>query len=1324
MARQLRREDYTVGWVCALPVELAAADKMLDEVHLNLECDPADNDQNLYTLGSIGGHNVAIVCLHAGQIGNNSAATVATQMRATFKNIRFGLMVGIAGGVPSAEADVRLGDVVVSQPQGEHGGVVQYDSGKATLSGFKRVGSLNSPPKILLAAVARVRANELGGRGKLSEHVAKLEGIPKFQRSNAGSDVLFEATYGHKTGQTCDKCNPSRQLARMMRDSGQEVAIHYGTIASGDQVIKDAAVRDKLSAKLGGVLCFEMEAAGLMNIFACLVIRGICDYADSHKNKRWQAYAAGTAAAYAKEVLSVVPPEEVAKSRTAMGNTQESPSNSQSSESDLLQAQRANRNSTAVNSASTESSSQYVFRLPPARKLDPDQHNLPRDVVLPRQDERGLTGILLHFLSVYAPSFHHYDYLAHLQDISRQRYQSTCSWALRSDPISWLCAKRVSSILWMSGCHGLGKSTILAHLVDELLRNEPELNVMGKREVIYSFCSDQKNNTASMVLSTAIHQLLVHHPEVQPAILRFDQTNFFGKNLVQPSMGKNRPTQNLWTIFVEIVREAKLKMLFLIVDGLDHCNEQSQNELMREFQSALCKGPCIKILFSSTKSDNIKKHFFHIEARHPEDTKHQELEDLDDHINDDIGIYVSGEVARISKDDQNPLSPTEQDRIEEKLLHERSGAFLPVALLLREIEERGDRTVAEILEDIPKTLQALYQDIVSQISTELHGRQIPALKYLLYCAIPLTLRDLAYACYVMESLSITANTYSLPNDVELQALTSLKKNLWHLRTIIKWRNDRELVTFIHPTSKQYLIHRTLTDDAEPFLPKSWHAHGQIAGACLRLVLATSELDLPQFQASSTANEPRHRMIRDRPLLRYALQYWSTHLKEAIDKASLDEDIYLELMQLIRRFIVIWNLPPDGFRFTLLAYWGIEGLTEFMANDVSIIEVFSGLGLTRCLKTLLENPPFRYRTVDLTIRRAVLLTIRGGHEESFDLLVSHFDITSLEGAEYQHIISASAWSRHFSLLVKTMRLRKLRLQEHVEAIDIAFATGNLATLNELTKDKAIFEMRDQQGRTCLHQLCISQYGHNRAHPRRLLAVVNYMLDNRVDVNAHGRFGFTALHYVCWSPYLCVADLIENLIRRGADVFATSKGGLTPFHLAVFATREPEVVQLFLRLTSYQIAGVKSKGHNTPLHWAVQRRYTAEDKTHIIEETPYYLILKLLVHAGADPHVQNGRGLTATESARYRHVQSLLISTYENAHQIRYSELVLPKLKRYQTWAESEQADHKQLVPQEFHTFVEDDGDSQDAESFYTAQETSQSDPSIYEHRNALSKINLH
>jgi nucleoside phosphorylase len=317
MARRLRRNEYTVGWVCALPIELAAAQEMLDEEHQDLERDPTDNDENLYALGSIGGHNVAIVCLPAGRIGNNPAASVSTQMRATFKAIRFGLMVGIGGGVPSAEVDIRLGDVVVSQPHKMHDGVVQYDVGKTTPSGFEWTGSLNSPPQVLLSAIFRMRAKELRGRSRLSTYVSELERIPKFQRVKAGPDILFEAAYDHVGGHTCDQCSIDKHEVRQPRESGkEEVAVYYGTIASGNQVMRSAAERDRLSAELGGVLCFEMEAAGLMNSFPCLVIRGICDYADSHKNKQWQPYAAATAAAYAKEVLSMIPAAEMAKTHT------------------------------------------------------------------------------------------------------------------------------------------------------------------------------------------------------------------------------------------------------------------------------------------------------------------------------------------------------------------------------------------------------------------------------------------------------------------------------------------------------------------------------------------------------------------------------------------------------------------------------------------------------------------------------------------------------------------------------------------------------------------------------------------------------------------------------------------------------------------------------------------------------------------------------------------------------------------------------------------------------------------------------------------------
>ncbi|PWY83560.1 hypothetical protein BO70DRAFT_370770 [Aspergillus heteromorphus CBS 117.55] len=251
---------------------------MLDEIHPPLQTSP--NDKNSYILGAIGNRNVVIACLPAGVYGTTSATTVASSMRFSFGSIHHLLMVGIGGGAPSESADIRLGDVVVSVPTARFEGVVQYDYGKTVQEGrFERTGRLNKPSTSLLTAITNLRAEYL-------------------LREN----LLFESDYEHDISeQTCEKCDRERLVDRAPRRDDRPV-VHYGLIASGNQVIKHAETRDRLAAE-SNILCFEMEAAGLMDNFPCLVIRGISDYSDSHKKKEWQGYAAATAAAYAKELL-------------------------------------------------------------------------------------------------------------------------------------------------------------------------------------------------------------------------------------------------------------------------------------------------------------------------------------------------------------------------------------------------------------------------------------------------------------------------------------------------------------------------------------------------------------------------------------------------------------------------------------------------------------------------------------------------------------------------------------------------------------------------------------------------------------------------------------------------------------------------------------------------------------------------------------------------------------------------------------------------------------------------------------------------------------
>jgi hypothetical protein len=205
---------------------------------------------------------------------------------------------------------------------------------------FKRIGALNNPPNALLTALAKLETEHEMNGPKIHEYLEELKQkwprlAAKYLKSDSLKDVRFKADYGHVSESTtvtadddgeddeyeedeeeencqfCDRTKTVKRKARGMR-------IHYGLIASGNQVIKDATIRDSLNKDLGGqVLCVEMEAAGLMDNFPCIVIRGICDYADSHKNKGWQEHAAAVAAAFAKELLNFVQPSDVEGERTA-----------------------------------------------------------------------------------------------------------------------------------------------------------------------------------------------------------------------------------------------------------------------------------------------------------------------------------------------------------------------------------------------------------------------------------------------------------------------------------------------------------------------------------------------------------------------------------------------------------------------------------------------------------------------------------------------------------------------------------------------------------------------------------------------------------------------------------------------------------------------------------------------------------------------------------------------------------------------------------------------------------------------------------------------
>lgn len=316
--KSLTHEDYVVGWICPLRVEYTAALCMLDEEHEPLGQDAVDH--NVYTLGSINGHNEVLATLP--NTGNSPTARVMTSMSHTFQALRLCLLVGIGGGIPTKtdEGPVRLGDVCISK------GVLQHDRGKFEASGFKQQGNLPPPPQVLLTATNTLLAKrDLAAVDPLLQHLKRIDirkpRLRKYQFPGRERDHVYEPSYTHLTKDaTCDEagCDPSKRVARKMSpdeisaEGVQEpnIIIHQGTILSGDTVMKNGVQRDAIAGPHRAI-CYECEAVGALSSIPCLVIRGVSDYADSHKNDDWHGYASGVAAAYARQLFFLLPIDKV-----------------------------------------------------------------------------------------------------------------------------------------------------------------------------------------------------------------------------------------------------------------------------------------------------------------------------------------------------------------------------------------------------------------------------------------------------------------------------------------------------------------------------------------------------------------------------------------------------------------------------------------------------------------------------------------------------------------------------------------------------------------------------------------------------------------------------------------------------------------------------------------------------------------------------------------------------------------------------------------------------------------------------------------------------
>ena len=339
--RPSRSDAFEIAIICALTLEADAVLALFDEYwDQDEQYEVAEGDTNSYTIGRIAHHHVVLI--HMPSMGKVSAASVAVNLQASFPRIRLGLLVGVCGSVPFIDNGTReivLGDIIVSTQ------IVQTDFGRQYSNGFDRKDTLQDnlgrPSLEVRGFLAKLQGEKarVDIEKDIQTQCAKVSGVDGNEGSKypgATEDHLFESEYRHKHQgvgecETCDRCvSPGdgvcvralnsgcaelgcdhdrlvpRSRIQTAMDQGHRTPIspkiHFGGVASADHVMKSARHRDSI-ARQGNVIAFEMEGAGLWEAMPTIAVKGVCDYADSHKNKGWQSYAAATAASCAKDIL-------------------------------------------------------------------------------------------------------------------------------------------------------------------------------------------------------------------------------------------------------------------------------------------------------------------------------------------------------------------------------------------------------------------------------------------------------------------------------------------------------------------------------------------------------------------------------------------------------------------------------------------------------------------------------------------------------------------------------------------------------------------------------------------------------------------------------------------------------------------------------------------------------------------------------------------------------------------------------------------------------------------------------------------------------------
>ncbi|KAJ5966163.1 hypothetical protein N7481_012877 [Penicillium waksmanii] len=825
--------NYTIGWICATATEYVAAQSFLDDRHEDPDYLSPTNT-NDYSLGRIGKHNVIISVLPLGSYGSASAAQVAENMLHSFPNVRIGLMVGIGGGVPHPH-DIRLGDVVVSIPLNGRSGVIQYDLGKAVQGqGFQPTGFLNQPPTVLRTAVSGLDAKyEMEGH-RLKEAVETVLGkMPRlrrrYKRPLPESDRLYKSHVVHPSedaeGIICADAENGEGclILRTPRpEEEDDPVIHYGSIASANRLMNDALIRDKF-AKDKGILCFEMEAAGLMNNFPCLVIRGVCDYADSHQEEysEWRGYAAMIAAAYAKDLLNRISPQQVEREQKIL---------------DLV-----------------KSSIDHI--------VEKTDHIAETTDCLAQTTDRIDRNLALDRL----PIAHGAEY-----DSYADQYEVECLEGTRTDLLrqiqQWAFSQDGKCLFWLNGMAGTGKSTI-SRTVARSFKENLGASFFFKR-------GEEDRGNAKKLFPTLVQQLVLQCPVLVPSVRKVLETD---PNITSKSLGEQFNQLILNPLF-ELDNSEKYNRaenIVIVLDALDECDQdwdiRSVIRLLPQLQKA--RSIRIRVFLTSRPELPVRLGFRNIEDQ---DYQNLVLHDIPEEVTrHDISLYLNHRFSKIRVERDVPLN-WPSDRTIRELITMSVPLFISAATVCRYIEHSKLEPTArlrELLRDqtryatkMEKTYMPILTRLVNDIESEEEEQQQILQSFQSIIGV-----------IVLLAIPLSINSLSKLLNIDPRSIHTHLDSFQSVLSVPTLKEEDKPVRILHLSFRDFLV----SSSENKFRVDESIKHKEIAGFCFRIMNLHLKKNICNLDSAATERssiDPQSLRLLFPSELRYACRYWVTHFE--------------------------------------------------------------------------------------------------------------------------------------------------------------------------------------------------------------------------------------------------------------------------------------------------------------------------------------------------------------------------------------------------------------------------------------------------------------